>query len=55
MNAKNIISNMYELTQAEKISDTETGKEISIQDLQHLFYQELENLAEVLGIELEEA
>ena len=52
---KSIVLDMYEISQSEKITAEETGQEISIPDLQDLFYQEIEQLADLLGIDLDEA
>ncbi len=51
---KSIVLDMYEMSQSNKITERETGNEISVQDLQHMFYQEIENLADLLGIDLDE-
>lgn len=51
---KSIVLDMYEMSQSNKITERETGNEISVQDLQQMFYQEIENLADLLGIDLDE-
>lgn len=51
---KSIVLDMYEMSQSNKITERETGNEISVQDLQYMFYQEIENLADLLGIDLDE-
>ena len=51
---KSIVLDMYEMSQSNKITERETGNEISVQDLQYMFYQEIENLAGLLGIDLDE-
>ena len=38
---KSIVLDMYEMSQSNKITERETGNEISVQDLQHMFYQEI--------------
>lgn len=50
---KSIVLDLYAITQANEIKSTETGEEISVQDLQYLFYQDIENLADLLGIDLD--
>lgn len=49
---KSVVLDLYDLTQATSITDSETGEEVSIQDLQDLFYQDVEQLADLLGIDL---
>lgn len=49
---KEIIQGLYELTQARNI--TTDGEPISIVDLQDLFYQQVDQLASLLGMELED-
>lgn len=49
---KEIIQGLYELTQAQNI--TTDGEPISIVDLQDLFYQQVDQLASLLGTELED-
>lgn len=51
-NVNDIIQDLYKMTQA-TIIDKETGEPITVEDLQDLFYQDIEQLAYVLGIELE--
>lgn len=51
---KNVLLDMYDLTQAKSITDKETGEEISVQDLQDLFFQHVDMLSDLLGIDLEE-
>lgn len=52
-NVNDIIQDLYKMTQA-AITDKETGEPITVEDLQDLFYQDIERLAYVLGIELED-
>lgn len=48
-----ILQDMYKMTQA-TITDKETGEPITVEDLQDLFYQDIEQLSELLGIELKD-
>ena len=50
---KSIVLDLYDLSQVTSITD-EDGNQITIEDLQHLFYQDIENLADLLGIDLDE-
>lgn len=55
---KSIVLDIYDISQAKKIISIEegqTGQEISIVDLQYLLYQQVDQLADLLGIDLEEA
>jgi len=49
---KSIVLDLYDLTQATSIRDKETQQEVSIQVLQDIFYQDVEQLADLLGIDL---
>lgn len=51
-NITNIIQDLYQMTQSE--IKNEYGQPITVEDLQDLFYQDIEQLAELLGIELED-
>lgn len=51
---KSVLKNINELVQAESITDKETGEEISVQDLQDLFFQHIDMLSDLLGIDLDE-
>ncbi|MFV8259989.1 hypothetical protein [Aerococcus urinaeequi] len=46
-----ILQDMYSITQS-TIRDKETGEPIETDDLQDMFYQDIEQLAELLGVEL---
>lgn len=52
---KSIVLDIYDLTVATSITDTDTGEQINLRDFQDLAYQQVEQLAELLGIDLEEA
>ena len=55
---KSIVLDIYDISQAKKIISIEEGQmgqEISIADLQYLLYQQVEQLADLLGIDLDEA
>ena len=55
---KSIVLDIYDISQAKKIISIEegqTGQEISIVDLQYLLYQQVDQLADLLGIDLDEA
>ena len=55
---KSIVLDIYDISQAKKITSIEegqTGQEISVADLQYLLYQQVEQLADLLGIDLDEA
>ena len=55
---KSIVLDIYNTSQAKKIISIEegqTGQEISVADLQYLLYQQVEQLADLLGIDLDEA
>ena len=51
---KSVLQDLYELTQAQDIRDADTGEEISLGDFQDMVYQDVETLADLLGIELED-
>lgn len=51
---KSIVLDLYELTQATDMKWTETGEPLSTQDVQDMFYQDIEALADLLGIDLDE-
>lgn len=53
MTVNDYLQDLYKMTQA-TITDKETGEPITVEDLQDLFYQEIEQLSDVLGIELED-
>lgn len=48
-----ILQDMYLMTQA-TIIDKETGEPITVEDLQDMFYQDIEQLVDLLGIELKD-
>lgn len=48
---KEMVQGLYELTQAQDI--TTDGKPITLADYQDLIYQQVDQLAAILGIELE--
>lgn len=50
---KSVVLDLYDLTQATSITDEE-GNQITSEDLQDLFYQDIEQLADLLGIDLSE-
>lgn len=50
---KSIVLDLYDLSQATSITD-EVGNQITLEDLQYLFYQDIETLADLLGIDLSE-
>lgn len=55
---KSIVLDIYDISQAKKIISIEegqTGQEISIVDLQYSLYQQVDQLADLLGIDLDEA
>lgn len=52
--AKSVLQDLYELTQAQDIRDADTGEEISLGDFQDMVYQDVETLADLLEIELED-
>ena len=55
---KSIVLDIYDISQAKKIISIEEGQasqEISVADLQYLLYQQVDQLADLLGIDLEEA
>lgn len=55
---KSIVLDIYDISQAKKIISIEEGQasqEISVADLQYLLYQQVEQLADLLGIDLDEA
>lgn len=55
---KSIVLDIYDISQAKKtisIEEGQTGQEISVADLQYLLYQQVEQLADLLGIDLDEA
>ena len=55
---KSIVLDIYDISQAKKIISIEegqTGQEISVADLQYLLYQQVDQLADLLGIDLDEA
>lgn len=55
---KSIVLDIYDISQAKKILSIEEGQasqEISVADLQYLLYQQVEQLADLLGIDLDEA
>ncbi|MGM0175542.1 hypothetical protein [Enterococcus sp. DIV0800] len=49
---KSVLQELYELTQAENI--TTDGEPITLADYQDLIYQQVDQLADILGIELKE-
>lgn len=51
---KSTVLDMYELTQATDMKWKETGEPLSVVDLQDSMYQEIEQLADLLGIDLSE-
>lgn len=51
---KSIVLDMYELTQATDMKWKETGEPLSVVDFQDWMYQEIEGLANLLGIDLDE-
>ena len=51
---KSTVLDMYELTQATDMKWKETGAPLSVVDLQDWMYQEIEQLADLLGIDLDE-
>ena len=51
---KSIVLDMYELTQATAMKWQETGEPLSVVDFQDWMYQEVEALADLLGIDLDE-
>lgn len=51
---KSTVLDMYELTQATDMKWKETGEPLSVVDLQDWMYQEIEQLADLLGIDLSE-
>lgn len=51
---KSTVLDMYELTQATDMKWKETGEPLSIPDFQEMVYLEIENLADLLGIDLDE-
>lgn len=53
MTVNDYLQDLYKMTQA-TITDKETGEPITVEDLQDLFYQEIEQLADLMGIELED-
>lgn len=55
---KSIVLDIYDTSQAKKIISIEEGQasqEISVADLQYLLYQQVDQLADLLGIDLDEA
>lgn len=50
---KSIVLDMYELTQATDMKWQETGEPLSVVDFQDWMYQEVEALADLLGIDLD--
>lgn len=51
---KSTVLDMHELTQATDMKWKETGEPLSVVDLQDWMYQEIEQLADLLGIDLRE-
>jgi hypothetical protein len=49
-----LLQDLYELTQAREMRDSETGKQISLIELQDLFYNRIDMLSGILGIELKD-
>ncbi|MFW3364532.1 hypothetical protein ACN2AU_08185 [Aerococcus viridans] len=52
MTVNEIIQELYILTQA--VIKDEDGNDITYQDMQDMFYQKIEHLADALGIEIKE-
>lgn len=55
---KSIVLDIYDISRAKKIISIEegqTGQEISVADLQYLLYRQVDQLADLLGIDLDEA
>ena len=53
-NVKTVVKNIYALTEATNMKWIETGEPLSIPDFQEMVYLEIENLADLLGIDLDE-
>lgn len=51
---KSVLQDLCYLTQANFIKDEETGEQISMEDYQELVFQNVDMLADLLGIELED-
>lgn len=50
---KSCLTSLYELSVADSINSSD-GSQVTVQDVQALFYSDIEQLALLLGIELEE-
>lgn len=55
LTVKTVVKDLYDLTVATSITDTDTGEQINLRDFQDLAYQQVEQLADLLGIDLDEA
>lgn len=51
---KSVLQDLYELTQAQDIRDADTGEKVTLEEFQDMVYQDVETLADLLGIELED-
>lgn len=51
---KSVLQDLYELTQAQNIRDADIGEKVTLEDFQDMVYQDVETLADLLGIELED-
>jgi len=52
LTVKSTLQSLYNLSTATDIQDAETGETVSLDDLQTLVFQDVEVLADLLGIEL---
>lgn len=52
---KEILEHLNDLATAKKFLDGETGESISFEELQQLVFNQTDQLAHLLGIELEES
>lgn len=51
--AVSVLQDLSDLSQGVAITNTDTGKPVSLEDFQDLVFQKVEMLASILGIELE--
>lgn len=51
---KSLLQDLVDYSNAESITDSDTGEEITRLELQDLIFQKVEQLADILGMEIEE-